>query len=343
MVGELRQLTWIRILMFLREPEAVFWVFLFPLVLALVLGIAFKNRGIEVQPIGVIAGTLDDRWITPLEEAEGLRVVHFDNEEVAARKLRSGAVSALVKGDETLTLRFDPTRPEGETARLRVDDAVQSSAGQTAIIRIIPDEVVENGARYIDFLIPGLLGMNLMGTGIWGVGFAIVDMRQKKLLKLLMVTPMRRQIFLLAQMYSRFAFLVAEVTLIVLFGVFVLGVPFRGSVLLFAAVCILGAFCFTALGLLIASRAQTIEGVSGLMNFTMMPMWLLSGVFFTYERFPEFLLPFIRVLPLTALNDALRDVMLEGEGIAAVGTELLVLAGWTVVTFAVALKIFRWR
>jgi len=130
---------------------------------------------------------------------------------------------------------------------------------------------------------------------------------------------------------------------IIAFGILVLGVPFRGSWFLFSSLCALGAFCFAGLGLLLASRAQTLEGVSGLMNFAMMPMWLLSGVFFSYENFPRALHPLIRLIPLTALNDGLRALMLEGEGLGSLLPEIAVLSTWTVLVFFLALRLFRWR
>lgn len=342
-VQQLRQLTWTRMLTFTREPEAIFWVFLFPVVLALVLSIAFKNRGIEKVQVGVVSGDTADRWIEAMKGAGGLDPVTFPDRETAEQKLRSGAIAALVEGNEPIRIRYDPTRPEAETARLRVNDAVQRAAGRTDPVLVGTDVVTEHGARYIDFLIPGILGMNLMGTGIWGTGFALVDMRQKKLLKRLLVTPMKKTNFLMAQMFSRFMFLIGEVGLITVFGVWILGVPFRGSFLVFAAFCALGALCFAGLGLLLASRAETLEGVSGLMNFAMMPMWLLSGVFFSYEHFPKVFHPLIRLLPLTALNDGLRAVMLEGKGVSQLGPEFAVVAAWTAICFFVALRIFRWQ
>lgn len=345
---ELRQLTVIRVLLFLREPEAVFWVFVFPLVLALVLGLAFKDRAAETVKVGMVEGQLRETWTAALTEAEGIEIVVYPNGDTAERKLGRGAVTCLVsdaapgEGGAAVEVRFDPSRTEAENARLRVTDAIQRAAGRVDPVEVATSEVTEHGSRYIDFLIPGLLGMNLMGTGIWGTGFAIVDMRQKKLLKRFLVTPMRKSSFLLAQMLSRFIFLIAEVSAITLFGCLILGVPFRGSWPLFALLCSVGALCFSGLGLLIGSRARTMEGVSGLMNFAMMPMWLLSGVFFSYEKFPEFLHPAIRLIPLTATNDALRGLMLEGSGLGeslpAIGVQLV----WTVVTFWVALRIFRW-
>ncbi|MFZ0254118.1 MAG: ABC transporter permease [Gammaproteobacteria bacterium] len=342
-LDELRQLTWIRLLQFVREPEAVFWTFAFPVLLALVLGVAFSNRGSQEVRVGVVQVFAIAPWLDSLQRAEGIQVMLFDDIASARNKLRSGGLSALVEGLERPLLHFDPSRPEGELARLRIEQALQreSGCGDTPVVEV--KEITETGARYIDFLIPGLLGMNLMATGIWGSGFGIVDMRQKKLLKLFTVTPMRRSAFLAAQILSRLIFLVAEVGIIVAFGVLLLSVPFRGSVLLFAILCVLGALCFSGIGLLVSSRARTVEGVSGIMNFVMLPMWLFSGVFFSYERFPEAFHPLIQLLPLTAINDGLRRIMLEGETLGGVAVEMANLLVWTAVTFLLAVKLFRWR
>jgi ABC-2 type transport system permease protein len=339
----LREMTRVRFLMFTREPEAVFWVFLFPIVLALVLSFAFKQRGVESVRVGVVQGETEPSWVSALEGGGAIKVVTYPTREEAERKLRSGALAALVTGGEPVNIRFDPTRPEGETARLRVLDAVERARGRTDPVPVTTQVLTEHGSRYIDFLIPGLLGMNLMGTGIWGTGFSIVDWRQRKLLKRFLVTPMRKSQFLLAQVLSRIGFLILEVIIIVAFGVFVLGVPFRGSLAAFALVCLIGTFCFSGLGLLIAARPRTLEGVSGVMNFVMMPMWLFSGVFFSYEKFPEIFHPAIRLLPLTALNDGLRGLMLEGTAGPHLLVQSLVLVFWGAVSFFVALRIFRWQ
>lgn len=343
-LNELRQLTWIRLLQFVREPEAVFWTFAFPVILALVLGVAFANRGPQEVRIGAVQTSENEQWLDALRHAEGIQVVLFRDMASAKSKLRSGGVAALVEGRERPLLHYDPSRPEGELARLQVEQALSREATRHNDPSVIDvKEITETGARYIDFLIPGLLGMNLMATGIWGSGFGVVDMRQKKLLKLFTVTPMRRSAFLAAQILSRLVFLVAEVVVIVAFGVLVLSVPFRGSSLSFAVLCILGALCFSGIGLLVASRARTIEGVSGLMNFVMVPMWLFSGVFFSYERFPELFHPLIQLLPLTAVNDALRRIMLEGGGLVSIVGEIANLSIWTAITFFLAVRLFRWR
>ena len=334
--SELIELTRHRTIAFLRQPEAVFWVFAFPLVLSAVLGFAFQGREPAPSRVGVIGD--DAVWTSRLEAAPRVEVFRFATREEADRRLAGGHLDALVLSFEPPELRLDPARAEAELARLRVLVAVGGLEEDALAI----EEVTENGARYIDFLFPGLLGMSLMGTGLWAIGFAVADMRQRKVLKRFLVTPMRRSSFLASFITSRLMFLAAELILITGFGVWVLDVPLRTSVFAFTVVATVGALAFSAIGLLTASRARTIEGASGLVNLVIVPMWLGSGVFFSYERFPEQLHPLLRALPLTALNDALRVGMIDGAGIAEVLPEMGVLAAWSVVSFALALRIFRW-
>jgi ABC-type multidrug transport system permease subunit len=239
--------------------------------------------------------------------------------------------------------RFDDTNPEGRTARLLADGAIQRAAGRVDPVAARDRLMREPGSRYIDFLMPGLIGMSLMGNAIWGMGFAIVDARRKKLMKRLVATPMPRQYYLMSFLLSRLLLLVLEVGVLVGFGALAFGVPLRGSVVELALLCVLGSLAFSALGLLIASRAQTIEAASGWMNVVMMPMWIASGVFFSAQRFPDFAQPFIKALPLTALNDALRMNMLQGAGLAQLMPETAILGAWIVACFALALSWFRWR
>ena len=204
-------------------------------------------------------------------------------------------------------------------------------------------ESKELGSRYIDFFVPGLLGMNLMGTGMWAVGFALVQQRSGGLLKRFVASPMKRWHFLAAQIVSRLGFLAAEATVLLAFAHYLLKVPLRGALVVLAGVAVLGAMTFVGVGLLVAARPRTIEGVSGLMNVVMVPMWACSGIFFSTERFPAAAQPFVQALPLTALNDALRAVMLDGAGLATLAPELGILALWGAVSFALALRLFRWQ
>jgi ABC-type multidrug transport system permease subunit len=184
--------------------------------------------------------------------------------------------------------------------------------------------------------------MNLMNSGMWGIGFALVDMRQRKLLKRFVATPMRRSDFLMALTSSRLVLMIIEVALLLGFGVLVFHMRVLGSILTILLLGAIGAVAFGGLGLLTASRAQKIESVSGLINLVMMPMWIFSGVFFSYERFPAIVHPLIRALPLTALNDALRATILQGASLASQSGRLLVLVLWGGISFVLALRWFRW-
>ena len=339
------QLTLVRYREFLREPEAVFWVFVFPILLATGLGIAFRDRPQETVQVGVLAGTPRTAEVAAaLAREPALRAVVVDD-SAARRRLGTGDLALLVAPDDGggVTYRFDETRPESRTARLLADGALQRAAGRTDPVPARDSTVHERGARYIDFVIPGLLGMNLMGSGIWGIGFAIVDARKKKLLKRLIATPMSRAEYLLSFILSRLTMLILEVATLVGFGVFVFGVPMRGSVVQLLAICLLAAFAFSAIGLLVASRVRTIEGASGLMNLVMLPMWVFSGVFFAWTRYPAPVQPFIRALPLTAANDALRATMLQGAGWGAVAPQMAILLAWMALCFFGALALFRWK
>jgi ABC-type multidrug transport system permease subunit len=334
------QLTLVRFREFIREPEALFWVFAFPILLAAGLGIAFRNRPADVLRVATVTPQL----VQALGKDKSLNVQLLDTYS-AEDALRTGKVVlvALPKSDGEVVYQFDDTNPEGRTARMLADRAVQQAAGRTDPVSSSDVLIREPGSRYIDFLIPGLLGMNLMGSAIWGMGFAIVDARRKKLLKRLIATPMPRSYYLLSFVLSRLLLLVAEVGILLGFGALVFHVPIRGSLLDIAVLCFLGSLSFSALGLLIASRAQTIEAASGLMNFAMMPMWIASGVFFSAQQFPAIVQPLIKALPLTALIDALRATMLRGTSLFGVSSELAVLGAWVIVCFALALKLFRWR
>jgi ABC-type polysaccharide/polyol phosphate export permease len=339
------QLTRVRYREFFREPEAVFWVFVFPVLLAAGLGIAFRNRVAERTAVAVVVGAPhSERLAEALRGAEGLDLFML-SDSAANEALRTGEAALVVvpTTEGSVEYRYDDTRPESQTARLLVDDVLQRAAGGRDPLPVRDQLVRERGARYIDFLVPGLLGMNLMGSGIWGLGFAIVDARKKRLLKRLIATPMSRGQYLASFVLSRLTLLFIEVGVLLGFGVLAFGVPLRGSLPLLVVICLLSSLAFAALGLLIASRAQTMEGVSGLMNLAMLPMWIFSGVFFSAARFPDQIQPFIQALPLTAVIDALRANILRGAGWQLVLPELAIIAAWLVVSFVLALKLFRWR
>lgn len=336
------ELTIVRLKEFGREPDVAFWVFAFPLLLTIALGFAFRDKPPDRIPVGVTEGPLAQQRLAALKKSPTLMPRLYSVNE-GREELRRGKISLLVNGDGAPVYRLDPTRPDSRTARVEADAALQSSVGRRDAFQAKEEHVTEQGSRYIDFLVPGLLGMNLMGTGMWSIGFSIVNARLRKLLKRLVATPMRKSDYLLSHFASRLVFLVVEVLSISIVAWLVFDVAIRGSIALFALTCLIGGATFAGLGMLIGSRVDTLEAISGLMNVVMMPMWICSGVFFSYERFPDAVKPLIRVLPLTALNDALRAVINDGYGLAHIAPQLAILLAWAIVTSVVGLKIFRWQ
>jgi ABC-type multidrug transport system permease subunit len=326
----------------MREPEVVFWVFLFPILLAVGLGVAFRNKPPDQIIVGVVEAEGTDRIVAALSSSGGFRVETVLPSE-AADRLRLGKVALLVVPGRSYEYRYDPTRPDSVLARQKVHDALERAAGRADPVEVRETLVTEPGARYIDFLIPGLLGMNIMSGGMWGVGFLLVDMRSRRLLKRLVATPMRRTDFLGAIMTSRMILVFGEMVLLLFFGWLVFGLVIRGSLVSITLLAVLGAFVFAGMGLLVACRTAKIETASGLMNLVMLPMFVCSGIFFSPNRFPIAVQPLIKALPLTALNDALRATILEGADLPSQAGRIAVMLAWGVASFVVALRIFRWN
>jgi len=338
-MSSLYQLTMVRFRLLLREPEAIFWIFIFPILLAVGLGIAFRNRPADALQVGATTAHLTQA----LAADKGLAASTLD-EAAGTRALATGNILLLaIERPGGVAYKYDDTNPDARTARIVADPAIQWAAGQRDAVRSANELVHETGARYIDFVVPGLLGMNLMGSAMWGLGFAIVEARQKKLLKRLVASPMPRWQYLMSFLLSRLAMLVVEVAFFLGFARIAFGVPFRGSLAELCLLCVLTSMAFSALGLLVSSRARTMEAASGLMNLVMLPMWILSGVFFSATRFPGAIQPFVRVLPLTAAIDAMRGNMLQGMNLGQLMVPVGILLAWFIVPFAVSLRIFRWR
>lgn len=330
---------------FFRQPSRLFWVYGFPLLLAVVLGLAFRGGGERPMLLDVVStGSSSPRILEILNQQKNLKIVESDHQKAMAR-LMAGKTPIVLEVGPTETeveYHFDPTRPEAKATRSALDEILQRGLGRKDVMTPHDELVTEPGARYIDFLIPGLLGMNAMGGGLWGIGFFLVNCRVGKLLKRFKATPMPRSSFLGAILASRLTYLIPDVIVLMSLGLFMFGMPMRGNWLTLALVEVLGASAFAGLGLLIASRATSTEAISGLMNMIMLPMWLFGGIFFSPDVYPDAMQPFIHALPLTQLLIALRAVILEGVGITAIMTPLAVLSAWSIITFTLALKLFKW-
>lgn len=338
------ELTKTRLREFLREPAALFWVFGFPLLMAIGLGVAFRNRPPDVPRVAIVTAAKDSSpGARALLASERLRVQSFTAED-ARRALAAGKIDLVVEWQgEKPVFRFDPTYERGPVARLVATNVLQVAAGRRDPLTIAEEKSIEPGSRYIDFLLPGLIGLNLMGSSMWGVGYNFVLARKRRLLRRYAVTPMRRTHFLLSYFFSRILFLGLELVVLLGFGALVFGTVVRGSYATIGLAAFTGAAAFAAISLVIGARVENTDVANGWINFVQLPMWVLSGAFFSYERFPEWLHAPIRLLPLTAVVDAMRAVSNAGASLLDVAPQVLVLTAWCVVGFVVALKTFRWQ
>jgi ABC-2 type transport system permease protein len=340
----LAELIKARIREFLREPGYVFWVFGFPLLMAIGLGLAFRSKAPEAPRIAVTDAVAKEtaQTLVSSKRLAAVRLPAHDAERALART-KVDLVVDQPDPSKAVVLRFDKAQEKSLLARAITDDVLQRAAGRKDLVELGEHQVSEKGSRYVDFLLPGLIGLNLMGSSMWGIGFNLVLARKRKLLRRYAVTPMRRGHFLLSYFFSRSLFLVMELTVLILFGKLIFGTDIQGSFPALIVASVLGASAFAAIGFLIGARLTSTEVAGGWMNFVQLPMWLLSGSFFSYERFPEWLQLPIRFLPLTAANDAVRRVYNEGGTLSSLGFELAVLAAWSVIGFAVAVRVFRWQ
>jgi ABC-type multidrug transport system permease subunit len=324
-----------------REPSAIFWVFIFPMLLSIVLGLAFRNQTLSKLNVAVVDGPGRAAVVDALASTPGLQTQVLPLPE-ARRALSRGKVALVVVAGAPPRLLVDPGVPEGRTARLLAVNTLQRMAGRTDAVVLQEEHVTTPGGRYIDFLIPGLLGFGLMSSSVWGLGWGLVQMRQGKLLKRLVATPMRKADLLASFILSRLAIALVETAFFLGFSRLIFDVRVAGSLPAFFLVAAAGALSFGGLGLLVASRAQNSETAGGLMNLATLPMMVLSGVFFAASLFPAWMQPLIKALPLTAVIDGLRAISIDGTSVFSLGGPLLVLAAWGAGTFLLALRLFRW-
>jgi ABC-2 type transport system permease protein len=335
------QLLLMRLRALWREPSALFWIFVFPMLISIALGLAFRNQSLSTLTVAVVEGTAGERVLEALAATPGLATQRLGLDE-ARRALGTGKVALVVVAEEPPRLLVDPGVPEGRTARLLAVDALQRMEGRSDAVLLAEEHVTRPGGRYIDFLIPGLLGFGLMSSSVWGIGWGLVQMRMGKLLKRLVATPMRRVDLLASFILSRLLLALVETVFFLLFARLLFSVRVQGSLLSFFLVAAAGALSFGGLGLLVASRSQNSETANGLMNLVTLPMTVLSGVFFAASHFPAWMQPLVKALPLTAVIDALRSIAIDGASLVSLGGPFLVLLLWGAVSFVLALRLFRW-
>jgi len=327
---------------FFREKGIIFWVFVFPLLMAFGLGIAFRSKPMDLPRVAVV-GDADNPHMHGLLTSRELLASSLSLPE-AASELAHAKVDLVVQCELTgVTYRYDRLQEKSVWARAVADRVIQTAAGRNDPVATQISLISELGSRYIDYLLPGLIAMNIMGTSMWGVGYNLVLARKRKLLRRYAVTPMKRSHFLLSYFISRSLFLALEVGVLLVFGRILFGTLVQGSYGSLFVVAFFGAASFAGISLLIGARIENTESANGWMNLVQLPMWVLSGTFFSYERFPSYFHRPIRCLPMTALADGLRAVCNQGAGLTQLHFELTVMAVWGLVGYALALRWFRWQ
>ena len=337
--ASLGQLVLFRIRTFYREPKVLFWVFVFPVLATGAFGLVFQPGDPEPLVVGVVGQV-------PLAASPELAIRSFALEADADRALSRGEISLVVIAGEPPRYRFDRTRQDGFYARALVDAGLQ---GPRDAVRKVLDPVSAPGRRYIDFVVPGLIGLELMNTTLLGVGLSLVEMRARKNLKRFGATPISRTALLLAQVVSRLSFTWVMAACTFAFAYATFGVRIQGSLLDVAALVLLGGASFAGISLAIASRQTSMEAAQGIVTVIAVPMVFLSGVFFSGSGFPistrglpAWLQLVASFLPLTAFNDTLRAICNDGERLVTRPRELAILVAWGLVPAVVAIKRFRW-
>jgi len=357
----------------LREPGVLFWGILFPILMTLGLGLAFSKKADVVRKIAVISTPIatdkdssalynflgkkceqnkplekdDYNWKFEIrDEKLGNSVFLFYSMEwdESMVLLKRGTINLILKENEGKTeYHFDPMNSDAELTYLKLSGIIGSGeilpAGKTTEIK----PLTLTGTRYIDFLVPGLITMGVMMSSMWGISYGIIEKRSKKLLRRLVATPMKKSHFLIALITVRVTMNFLEALVLLLFALIVFHMTIQGSISAMILIFLAGNIAFAGIAVFVSSHTSNTEVGNGLINFIVMPMMVLSGIFFSYHNFPDWSLPVIQKLPLTMLSDGIRSIFNEGAGYPEVAIPILILTSTGVLFFGVGLKIFKWH
>ncbi|MBI5541335.1 MAG: ABC transporter permease [Bacteroidia bacterium] len=364
MLKQFTQLLTIQFKEFFREPGALFWSFIFTILMSFALGMAFSDKPAITQHAAIVLPATTDssllkayldkncsKDISQKDEYEntvdnnelGKTTTHFVpstwNESEIMMK-RGQIEIILTENNGKINYHFDPANAASRLAYITISGMMNGKNLITPNTLIKPLET--KGTRYIDFLVPGLLAMGIMSSCLWGISYGLIEKRSKKLLRRLVATPMKKSLFMITMFISRFVFAILETIALLTFAYYVFDVTIQGSLIAFAAVLISGSFFFMGLSILLASRTANTQVGNGFISAITMPMMLLSGIFFSYSNFPDVIIPIIKYLPLTLFADSLRSIINEGYGVMDIIQPLLILSLTGLTTFFVGLKIYKW-
>jgi ABC-2 type transport system permease protein len=365
--NSLIQLILIHYREFIREPGILFWSIIFPVLMAWVLGIAFSKKAELAQQVAFIEDSLqmnvdfrqflnDAVYIdNPQNDGPYYFEKTIHNEKLGKTSFKflltdwDGGLLLLKRGQVNLILReypdsleyfFDPLNPQAKMVYILLSSTIndENLVYETASI----NPLTQKGNRYIDFLIPGLIAMGVMNSLLWGISYALIDMRSKKLMRRMVATPMKRSEFLISIFLARLSITIIEALLLLIFAFAYFHISIQGSLPALMMVFLAGNIAFSGIAILISSRTANSRIGTGLINVITMPMTVLSGIFFSYHNFPDFAVPIIQKFPLTMMADSIRSIFIEGAGFAQVSLNALILSIIGIICFSIGLRTYKW-
>lgn len=345
---------------FWREPGIIFWAILFPVLMALGLGSAFTEKREMIKTIAFVQEDKrpSDKWMEFTAQSETIkdsivskklgseklgfteyrfRAVTWDE---AIRMLKKGKTNVIIKQThDSLEYHFDPLNPEAQVTYLQLSSAVNGEElSDTSSIK--PTE--QAGTRYIDFLIPGLVAWGIMMSCMWGISYNNIDKRIRKLLRRMVATPMKKSNYMIAQFISRLSLGAMEASILIIFSWWIFDVQIQGSLLALILMFIAGHIAFNGIAILVSSRTDNSQIANGLINLVVMPMMILSGIFFSYHNFPDWMVNIIELLPLTMLADNIRNVFIEGATVFEVLPKAVALTIIGLAFMIPGLRVYKW-
>jgi ABC-2 type transport system permease protein len=370
---QLKTLTLANFKEMLREPGVLFWGIVFPILMSLGLGIAFNTKSDVIRKIGIIGNTdsifkdtsllihkfLAVKTIKSYNEKEKTDnyLFRIENKKLgntnfhfriltwndAVMELKRGKISLVMEEkNDSVNYLFDPANPDAQLTYIRLSQIFGSRdfVSDENDVNIKP--LTLEGTRYVDFLVPGLIAMGIMMSIMWGVSYTIIERRSKKLLRRMVSSPMKKSHFLISIIAVRVCMNFIEGCLIFFFAFLVFGIRIQGSLPALLLVFISGNIMFSGLAVFISSKTSKTEIGNALINLVVMPMMLLSGIFFSYHNFPDWMITVIQKLPLTMVADDIRSIFIEGAGIAQIATHCLILCLGGIIFFTAGIRIFKW-
>ncbi|MFW6035630.1 MAG: ABC transporter permease [Halanaerobiales bacterium] len=346
---------------YIRDKTALFWFIIFPLIFIFIFGWVFTGTQEQTFNVGIIAESeniMSEKMVEGFKSVESFNV-SVEEEDTELKALKKGNrnivveipdfdYQAVMQGESVdIPVYYDAGKQQTNQMLLSIvrqmfNEAERQMTGRQKIFTLAAEPFQSEGLTDFDYILPGILSMALMQLGLFG-SLEFLSLREKKIVRGLGVTPLSRCTLLSSEILLRLILALVQTVLILSIGVIVFDVTIVGSLFQLLGIVILGSITFVSLGYLLISFVNSAEGGQGLIQVVQFPMMFLSGVFFPHELMPDFIQPIVRILPLTYLGDALRAVTTGAVSGYSILTNVLVLSGWLIVTFILAMFFWKWE